>query len=436
MIYGFFAINKYALNGITPNQTLPQQVNTIGDIQNKGLTYSRDLNSYISNSGILYIFDVGTLTNEQQAVVKTVNKNLALLLDNTVNYNTSSGSLLTDLEAVLGTGITSLTLGASIISSVDEVVYPSSMTFTFTNMSYSWNYKIWLSNSNFLAEYPLGEFNLITPVTNLLTLYNNYNAAKADVDNSGVTDLINMVNTQMSGIALTGIASFSLKVFNINDTTEFFDLPIIVPYTAALACTQYNFFNSFKNQLLSLGTMTIDDWVKVIPELIPLDEYYIKPNWKNTALADMTVVSGFSQICSPTISALDPVSFHTKYFPDYDLSYISAKLNYTVAMYKSIGLLILPNSDNVDSGVAWGIQFQDYFLVPSTDQNALQMSANTQAVVAMLDQLIRYAETYVLGTYAPIHTTIEIHNGLTYLTQYVNTTKLAVLTRASELTVL
>lgn len=423
MILGFYEIDGFINN--TNNA-----VNPVGEISELGRTYSRNVSQYAGLKGVLNIFDLGTLTTGQQAVQNTATGAVAFLLDNIVTYNTSSGSVLADITAGLGNTVTNVTIGPNILNPVDNYLYPVWIKFTTQQQGLSWTYQVWLNNADFIENYPLGQFQFIYPVSSLLNLYTEYAASAAAVAALTPTSLTTLAAAQVT-TAVTGYDSLTVKVVDVNDTTQHFLLPVLIAYNGGKTyCNALNEFSAFKTAVLASGNLTLQQWLAVIPSLVPLNKYYVNVNWNNPAIENLAVAS---PILSPTIPVTDSTTIATKYFSDYASGVVSEYLNYTVAVYKSAGLYILPDFNNLNGMISWQNLFPDYYLVNLSDINLQQMSPITQNVVALLDQLIRFAEVYTTSISLPAGYTVQTRGNYTYVISSVDTTQLAVLTRASAI---
>jgi len=423
MLIGFYNINSFINNNIGT-------VNPIGELSELGNTYSRTISQYAGTKGNLSIFDVGDLTISQRVLTQQVCTQIAGMLDNIVNYNTSSGNLLANFQAELGNTVTNLSLGLPILNPDDNQLYPTWIQFDTVQQGLVWTFKIWLSDTDFRNNYPAGHIQLIFPISNLAHLFSDYTGSAAIVNALKPTSLTILAANQVTDV-VTGYDEMTIRVYNANDITQFFDFPVLVAFNGGdLFCNRVNYFKAFKDAILAVPGLTLAQWLTVIPSLEPLNKYYVLPNWINTAIVNLAVQS---PICSPTILVSAPDAFAAKYFPDYTLQQVSDYLNYTVAMYKSLGLYIVPDLLNLDGRLPWRVKLPDYFLVSLNDLNIQQMSVATQNVVVLLDRMIRFAETYTVDTVLPDTITIEKRGTLLYACSSIENIQLCVLTRASSI---
>lgn len=427
MLNCFLNIDKF-----TNNASL---INPIGELSAIGMTYSREVDTYSApnvNSDLL-VFDYGTLSTNQSAAIKPAAVAIATALNNIVGYNTSSGTILNNVVAALGGNASNVSIGDLVVNPVDGLQYPKWIVFTFQTNNQSYDLKVWLNNDDFIANYPLGNITLVFPVTNLLDLYNNFSTASTEIQNLKATDLINKLYSTPVNYAYTGMSDLSFRVYNRNNSSQFFDLPILVAYNGgSIFCNAVNYFNTFVDELLAMGTMTINDWATVIPGLIPTNKYYIMANWNNTAIVNGAVPS---PILSPTLSIKTGNNIANdiavNVFPSYTGDQVWNYLDYTILTYKSIGLFILPDIGNYDGRLDWSHKFTDYFVVSLSDINVQQMSVNTQSVISLLTDLIKFCETYTSTTVLPSNYIKETKGNYNFINSTINNITLSVLTRES-----
>jgi hypothetical protein len=423
MISGFFTINDYTNN--TPNG-----VNPVGELSERSSTYARDVRSYANSVGALKVFDGGGLDTSDPTVFDIICETVSDLLVTIPGYTTAMGSLLVSITNALGSAAVGVTVGAAILNPIDSRVYPEYVSFSVNYNQQAYPVKIWLADTSFSAQYPYGHFDLITPITNLQNLYNGFIGCKAIIDGLTPSTLVNLIHNQVN-YTYTGVDTLTVRVFNRLDQTDYFDLPVAVVYNGGgIFCNSGAYLNRLISDLVNGGSITLDEWVSIIPSLIPVNRYYVLPNWKNTSVVNLAVAAPLG---SPTVYLESSDSWAAKYFPDYDPSVIAAKLNYTVGVYKSLGLYILPDHDNLDGVIPWRINFFDYFVVAVGDVNVEQMTPGTQLVVVAMDRLIRFAEAYLPGATLPADFSIEMRGNYTYIYAIAGTTKLCVLTRESDL---
>jgi hypothetical protein len=413
-IYGFLNINRF-FNG-------QAGINPVGQISPKGMTFgtSSEYSADNSNSQLI-IFRPNILP-----VIATVEwmTGLATQLSNVVNYTTTQVSLLNNIITALGQRFTNVTIGDVVMNPVDGKGYPAFIQFTYTTTIGSATFKIWLTNTNFMNEYPDGDITVVTPIVNVSDLFNNFAACKAVVDKLTPMSIINEVATLSLPIPETGIYTNVFRVNNRANVALWFDLPVAFVYHGGTVHNNpTSFLQAFVDYLVKNSTITLAQWETVIPSLLPTDKFYVIPAWNNVA------VSSGVNIGSPTIKLFDNpgVVIAETYFPELLPVSVNNFLDYTILQFGSYGVYIVPDISNADGRIPFREKFNDYFLVPTNDVLINRQSVETQNAVVLLTNLVRYASDPTVKSVVPVGYELEIKNGKSYLLGTVNRITFAVL---------
>jgi len=411
-IYGFLQINQFC-SGQTAT-------NPIGQISPICQTFGKSV-SYCSQSTDceLLIFNHSNLpVNPVPMLTSLVNK-LGLI----PGYTLSQNSILNDILATLGVGFTNISLGPMVLNIFDNTSYPSSITFHYTSGNVSADFKVWLANTNFYNEYPLGEITVMSPIANVSDLYNSFLTSQVTVNELTPVSLSVQESSVSTGrgIPFTSLFSKIFTVYNRVNNSQFFNLPILFGYNGGPTyCNPTNALNAFINYLLTNSNITLSQWEQVIPQLRPTDKFYVIPNWAN-------VFGG--GLGSPTIHLFNNPgsSIQSTYFPSLSVGDVNNFLDYTALLFNSYGLFIMPDVDNPDNRSLFSEKFSDYFLVSALDVMSKKMSADTQNMITLLNNLVYAASTPNVVNNVPQGYSLEMLNGHTFLTGSVDNTILTVL---------
>lgn len=413
-IYGFLNINKF-FNG-------QAGINPVGQISPKGMTFGTSAEYAADNSNSQLI----VFKPELLPVIATVEwmTGLATQLSNVVGYTDSQASLLNNLITVLGVRFTNINIGDTVLNPVDNKGYPSYIKFTYTTTLGSCIFKVWLTNTNFMSEYPDGDITVVSPIVNISDLFNNFNACKALVDNLTPMSIINEVAALNLSLPETGIYTNIFRVNNKTNVAQWFNLPVAFVYHGSpIHNNPTSFLQAFVDYLLTHSAITLAQWESVIPSILPTDKFYVIPSWNDLA------VSVGVNIGSPTINVYDNVGHvvAATYFPELATADVYNFMDYTVLQYGSYGIYVMPDISNADGRIPFRTKFNDYFLVPTNDVLINKQSVDTQNAIVMLTNLVRYASDPATLVTVPTGHELEIKNGNTYLLGTVNRVTFAVL---------
>lgn len=423
MIYGFLTINGSVSN-------VPNVTNSVGELSEVGQTYAKSVRTYVESLTRLGVFfneydDVYVTTN-----IEAICEQAAELLNGFGSY-AGAGALLTNAIDALGTGV-NVSVGAGILNNVDAKTYPEWVQFTLPIVGEVVTFKVWLANTSWLAQYPKGDFDFVLPTNDLQSLWDDFEANKAQVDALTPLSLINKAQNEIVP-PVTKYDSFMIRVYKRTDHSKFFDMPICVAVNGGVIFNNtVNYIAAFNALLVDTGPHTLEEWREVIPSLVPLNKFYVIPTWENKAIAlsdpDLAPLVG-----SPSIVAAKPTSIKTEYFPGLVDDDVFGHLIYTTMAYKSYGLYILADIDNSTGRQTWKETFPDYFVRSINDLSAGLMSPDTLEMSILLDALIRLAETWLDGDDLPVDVTTLDSNNYTYVEKSVGNVTLLVLTYGSWL---
>ena len=412
-VYGFLDVNKFY------NTQLG--VNPIGQLSPIGRTYG-PLAEYSANvsDAELIIFNPQDTPLATNAMLDS----LATALGQISGYVSSQSSILNDIILALGNNFSAISIGSIIYNPIDAVNYPSSLSFTYTLGGHSVQFKIWLANTNFINEYPVGTIRIVTPIANLSDLHNHFATSKSVIDALTPLSITNQIASLSLNNPPTGMFSETFRVFNYSNSSQWFDLPVVFLYNGGPTfCNPTNTLAAFVQTLVSSGTLTLEQWESIIPSLVPTDKFYIIPNWNNLA------VSIGGNIGSPTLDLWNNPSqtIQADYFPDLTLTQVNSFLDYTVLQFGSYGVFCLPDLSNADGRLTFRNKFEDYFMVPANDILISKMSVDTQNAITLLTNLVVAAQDPLVVSNLPTGTRLEVRNGHSYLVGVVGFISFAVL---------
>ena len=224
IFYGFYTIHSFVNND-------PNAVNVIGELGPKPSTYSRDIKKFSNNEGVFNLFSTDGLDAFVQDRISLVGNLTSDLLNGLSTYTENSVSLLDDIERFFGEDVLSVSIGPGILNLINNKLYPAWIQFTKdvgTTEIHVVTIKVWLSNLRFRDEYPKGEFDLIYPITDIQTLYNNYSVCKTQVNSLSPSFFTSKLSQVLGGVVLTGNTIFNVTVHNRLNDVETFEFPILV----------------------------------------------------------------------------------------------------------------------------------------------------------------------------------------------------------------
>lgn len=410
MLYNTLTIAAYVNNAANT-------ISPIGEFSEKSYTFATDTIQTFASGVTLTTYDcdsADTYTINNRAAVSQAVANLMPAVITAMTTVTTGGALAI-ISAALGNTANNVVTSSILVpisvtsnGTTTTIDYPEYFSFYLSINSSTVPVTVFLADEAFQRDYPFGTIQIISPI-NLQTILSNYSAAAAAVSAMTPTTLLSLINSTVTN-PVTKIDVINLQVYNTNNPSQSFDLPLAVACNGGNTyCTMSNYLITLQNLLTSNGSYTTQQWQAVIPGLLPSNTYWIIPNWANAAISNIAV--GYP-IINPTIPINLYNTIATNYLAWYPSSDIVPNMCYTVAQYKSIGLFIVPDTGNTDGIISWLSKFPDYFLVASGSPTAGQMSALTLETVTLLNALLTTAEHYSTGT--------ALATGISLVTQGTN----------------
>lgn len=384
-VFSFYSLNSFISN-------INDAINPVGELSDFCETFARDVKKNPSTNGLLYTFNTSNVATEQEQFIDLALTNLSNKLDHVIIGLQTQDPTIANVTNLLGMSISNPSIGNLILNPVNSRQYPEFISFTYTFSGYDWDIKIWFCDDSFKVQYPKGIIEVVPPLDSMSILYNNWSSAKTLIQSFSFATMNNRLNQQIQNTTLTGTETIILKVLNVNDLSQYFDMPVTFAYNGGIVyCNLTNFLNTLVEYLITSTTITLNQWIFIIPGLIPVNRYYFIPDWLNISINNLSLQT---PIYSPTLvpSRLDYI--YDKFFNNILRSFYDNRINYTTFVYKSLGMFILPADNNPNGNISFKDYIHDYFVSPVGDVNIGQMSVQTQDFIVLFDKLIRFAELY------------------------------------------
>ena len=422
-IFGFFNFNQFINNA-------DSTTNPVGELSGFCETFSRDVKEEPTSNGLFYIFNVSNLDLTSAQFLASIYTKISVKLDAVISGLQTQAPLLSNVSSLLGASVNTVSIGNLILNPLDGRQYPEYVSFLYEQDGSEWNIKVWFCDDSFRMQYPKGTIEIVNPLDNMSLLYNSWSIAKNLIAQFNLATMNNRLNAQIQNVQLTGTETIMLTVLNINDLSQSFKMPVLFAFNGGIVyCNLTNFLKTLADYLVALG-IPLDQWIIIIPDLIPVNRYYFIPDWLNISINSLAHPA---PLYSPTTNLARFDDVYNKFFNNLLKDYYTAKINYATSVYKSIGLFILPADNNINGALPFHEYIHDYFVSLIGDVNIGQMSPQTQDFIIAFDNMIRLAETYqTIGNMPlPAGITRENRDVYVYLVQRVDSLEVALLTRQS-----
>lgn len=408
-------------------------VNPVGELSAYGRTYSKDVLIYAGAEVTMEVFDASNASPSEITALPTVYQAVATALTNIPGAYVGAGDPVVETTNALGVSFTVNSVGPGIFNPIDGDNYPAYIDFNYTGEAGTYHFIVWLANAPFKDDYPKCEITIIPPLNNIANvddIIDDWVNARAEIIQVTPANMFTRIATVFGEQAYTQANIEELRIHDPNDYGTFYDSywGYVINGNPS-ECSLADVLGAIEDLILSNSAYPLNTWLDVIPELAPMNRFYIIPNWQNIAVSNGSLAT---PIMSPTIKEIDFDGVVATYFPsETDVPGAEAVIEYSVALYKSAGFFALADITNPEGRIAFSAKFPDYFVIDANDTYINTLAPETQAVIRNLDELIREADTYTDGdTLDPQIEAVEIGSN-TFLSKQQLGVELFVLTRES-----
>lgn len=407
---------------------VPNNINTIGELSTQALTYSQDVQTYENPSFPgSYDFNVFSsldlITNAYTTPNTTVLHTTIELVSYAMTYSGShiqpysSSSWLTYINGILGTRISTLSIGNFIASLDGGTALPEWVSFTSLEDNLT-NVKIWLADASFKSQYDKYLVVPSLPLTNIDDFFNlSYTDLKNAINTLTPVGLLNKAITLQNNKPATNIAIENFNYIPPNVTLT----PFSVPWYASVYSNYGNSIELIKaaicTQVLSQSTHSRPDWVGIFPDLFKQTEFILIPRWELVAVPDLSVQLG---LYSPVATASESLSHVISLLPSYGSAHITPYMQVITSIYKYLNICVIGGTDNINNEFSFTNVFPDYMPIPTMSLDFNRMTVNTQNWSILLNEMLIIAEQATGTVSLPSNMRSVIRDGKTYISAVYN----------------
>lgn len=426
-IQAFLNINAF-------NNNAADVTNSIGELSSYARSYDPDVKIYRDDNTVLNIFRITESTPTEDGNLVGVFDTVAPLVDALHDAFDGSTDSLSIANTILMTDITVDGVGQDVLNPMSSTNAPEFIDFTYTGIAGLYEFRLWLCDASFRAGYPFCDFRVVSPIdlVDMDSFITDYDVARTVVEPLSTVDMLTRAMIVGAGTIITGYEAMELNVHDPDDYGTFYVSTWVLIYNGNLAAaTRSARIAALRETVLGSSLFPLDDWETVIPGLIPLNRYYIIPTWANISVAAIPPGKPVQSVTIDRNAFDDVIADHFPAEPDIVVA--NELLRYSTAVYKSIGFMVLPDSENDEGRVDWYTKFQDYMPIDVNDVYVSSLSPLTQSCIRDMDELLRLADVHVQGGTVPalVTETLISQTGDLWLKKQTSSTELIVLTRGA-----
>lgn len=252
------------------------------------------------------------------------------------------------------------------------------------------NFKLWLNDLIFRAEYDLYETKFAVRVNNISELYTDYATASAALAAVSLSQFIEQSEVIRAAKPFTKQEIIELTWQDPADDSKTLKVPFQAMVYGAAGGTYDSIIDGIREYLVANSNHTLEEWIAYFPELLNVDVFTFIPQWDAVAIG--TSQSG-DNVYSPTFYYDEAMVNVRKLFPNETLSDMKKVTDFSSMSYKSIGLAVVGKETNDTGKQRWRQAYPDYCVLPANDNNSRRLGALTISAINKLAQLVRLCES-------------------------------------------
>lgn len=384
---------EYSVKGFIEIPSLISNVSgsvaSLGELSNHSRTYSFDQMHFddpAKDAANVIVFSslvAGVSTTPPQGAIDVIHD----LMEKSMNEFVTSKEWIDQAQEAFP-DITNMEVGSETLYKGKQL--PNWVSCTVAVGADNINFKLWLNDLIFRAEYDLYEIKYGVRVNNVSELYTDYATAKAALDAVSLAQFFEQSEVIRANKPFTKQEIVELTWQDPADNTKTLSVPFQAMVYGAAGGTYDSIIDGIREYLVANSNHTLEEWIAYFPELLNVDIFTFIPQWDAVAIG--TSQSG-DNVYTPTFEYDKGMDNVRKVFPNETLTDMKKVSDITFMSYKSIGLVVVGKDTNDAGKVRWRQAYPDYCVLNANENDARRLSALTISAINKLSQLIRLCES-------------------------------------------
>ena len=386
-VKGFLNISERINNKL--NET-----SVIGELSSISRTYSKDVGEYKSQGNddyILYTFSCTDNTNDH-VVLPQASVDSAISILNSIYGYVKTNQAPHD-ETDLSITVKNLNLNTletiELGSFIDDgdIVIPEWVEFTLKNTNDT--FRIWFCDESFRNQYDLFEIDVVSVLNDPNDFHAPFESVATMVSAVSTKQLVTKAQALRNVHPETVFHFLEFNLVNKNNPSIKISVPwFILIYGLAGDNLEY-IKDAIEDYLVSNSDYNRDEWEVIFPDIFRRKEFKFFPMWNNTAIENLTSVSGlYSQI----VSLEEVYNYASTKIPEFTPSDIYGNLEIFPHHYKYITSAVIKGNGNDSTNDKLYKLFKDYLPTPNTSLDFGRMTKNTRDWCMVIYSLMKDAE--------------------------------------------
>lgn len=290
--------------------------------------------------------------------------------------------------------------------------------------------KIWMADKAFCDQYENFHIEIIPPLDNLDTFFDEYNTQiqrLATVRPSHLSDKMqdtkrerpetvsrihdyyyhNSINPNQKNYVSWGILIYGQAGDNIDSIKD-----------------------ALEDYILKNSSHTREEWEKIFPDIFKRTEFLVVPMWTKVSIGNITELA---RLYSPIVHGREVEGFIKANFPQYTEVHVETKLRNIPYPHKHLNLATLSGTGNTSEQQTLDQMFPDYLPVPSTSLDYNRMREVTRNWSAFMFDLVVEADKVTTYTSVPRTMRKVRRNGVLFVSALHNNINYLVAARSNQM---
>ena len=387
-----FIMNGFLSMAAFVNNT-PGVVAAFGELSKIESTYTREMGIY-SNTASPGI-TLHTFESKQDGVETPLNPTISdyiLAMGHWMSNRSVSGAFSDDEEscrlqlmAQFGSTVDIQAVGTMTQSGIYWM--PASVSFSFKNAEND-NYKVWLSNAAFKAQYDGYIHLVVDPIDNIDRFHAAPSVIVPEIKAIRTPDITTRAKVVAGDKPYTTLFSKDYDWVDKNDPDNKWPVTWSIVIHGQAGINEDLIKVSLQDHILANSQFGRDEWEKIFPDIFLPTEFYLAPIWFRKSIPEGVASTG---MYSPSIKYNEMISYGLKAMVGYPEAHLAEFLVASSSTYKSLGFLACGHPRNRNGIKDFTTMWEQYCNISTTHGDFSRLSPPTQGFIALLVRLFKTA---------------------------------------------
>lgn len=248
--------------------------------------------------------------------------------------------------------------------------------------------KVWLSDNAFQEQFDEYEITVVPPIVPLDTFFSAPGIVKAALDARTKSMMFTQIQDAAGKDPYTMVRYMGFNYTPQNST------PVSTDWAVLIYGANGDNIDAIKDAIVEYiinnSTHSRGEWEVILPDLFKRTEFVMIPRWDKMAIPDFSIEQGiYSSLSDP----VEIIAAAQKYVPFYDSTYVQNNITVLPHVYRTISILVVNGSSNIDTKKSFSKLFSDYIPVATSSTDFNRQSEFTRTWALKIMDMLLMAET-------------------------------------------